>query len=86
MNKDQIAGKWDQVKGKIKETYANLGDTDFALLAEGKKDQFFGRIQEAHGDAREIAEEKLNKIEGWSDCGCGSKTDGTCDSKSKTAA
>lgn len=86
MNKEQLSGKWDQVKGKVKETYAKLGDTDFALLAEGKADQFFGRIKEAHGDSKEVAEEKLNKIEGykeWKDCGCGSKHS---DSASRTAA
>lgn len=77
MNKDQAKGQWNQIKGKVKETYAKLGDTDFALLAEGKADQFFGRIQEVHGDNREAAEKKLNQIEGYKDysdsCGCGSK-------------
>jgi uncharacterized protein YjbJ (UPF0337 family) len=84
MNKDQIAGKWQQVKGEIKQQYAKLGDTDFQLLAEGQKDKFLGRIRELHGDNKEQAEEKLKNIKEWDSCGC---SDGSCstDKKGKVA-
>ena len=88
MNKDQIEGKWTQAKGKIKEVYSKLGDTDFALLAEGKKDQFAGRVQELYGEGRDEMDKKLKGTDwdqDWSGCGC-SSTDSSCSSKSDKSA
>lgn len=62
MNKDQIEGNWTQFKGKVREAWGNLTDDDIALY-KGKKDQFFGKLQEKHGVAREEAEERMRKFE-----------------------
>lgn len=68
MNKDQIEGNWEQFKGKAKQKWAKLGDTDFDLLQKGKRQEFSGKIQEAYGNTKEDAEKQLKEFE--SSCGC----------------
>ncbi|MDC0722802.1 CsbD family protein [Nannocystis bainbridge] len=58
MNRDQLEGKWEQLKGKAKELWGNLTDDDF-LKAEGKRDKLCGIIQERSGERREDIERKL---------------------------
>lgn len=62
MNKDQLQGNWAQLKGKIKEAYGKLTDDDIALY-NGKSDQFYGRIQEKYGIAKEEAEKRVREFE-----------------------
>lgn len=69
MNKDQIAGKWDQLKGKAKQKWALLGDNDFALYAEGKTQEFAGKIRSAYGKSQDEAEKEIREFE--DEC-CGS--------------
>lgn len=69
MNKDQFEGKWNQVKGKIKEAYGKLTDDDIALY-NGKAEQFYGKVKEKYGVAREEAEKRMKDIE--TSCGCSS--------------
>ena len=38
MNKLSIKGNWNEVKGKLKQKYANLTDDDL-LFTEGKEDE-----------------------------------------------
>ena len=68
MNTDTLEGKWDQVKGKAKQQWAKLGDTDLMLLAEGKTQEFAGKIQEAYGKSKEEAEREIREFH--SHCGC----------------
>lgn len=70
MNKEQISGQWDQLKGKMKETWGKLTDDDFDLY-NGKKDQFFGKLKESYGIGKEEAEKKMQEHE--ESCGCGHK-------------
>jgi len=52
MNKNQIAGRWDQMKGKIKEKWGELTDDDIAM-AEGNRDQFISKVKAKYGDTEE---------------------------------
>jgi uncharacterized protein YjbJ (UPF0337 family) len=45
MNTDQMKGNWKQLVGKAKEKWGKLTDDDWKV-AEGKRDQLVGRIQE----------------------------------------
>ena len=63
MNQDQISGNWKQFKGKLKEQWGKLTDDDLDV-AEGKRDQLVGRIQERHGIARDEAEKQMTEWEG----------------------
>ena len=62
MNRDQIAGNWKQIKGKVKEQWGKLTDDDLDILA-GKSDQLAGRIQERYGITKEEAERQVRDFE-----------------------
>ncbi len=68
MNQDQAQGKFDQLSGKIKETWGRLSDNDIALV-NGKREQFFGKLQETYGLNKEDAEKRFSELE--KSCGCG---------------
>ena len=61
MNKDQIAGNWKQLKGKVKEQWGKLTDDDIREL-EGHGEQLAGKIQERYGIAREEAEQQAREF------------------------
>jgi uncharacterized protein YjbJ (UPF0337 family) len=63
MNNDQIAGKWEQFKGRAKKAWGELTDDDFTK-AEGSADKLYGIIQERFGDTKEKIKEKLDKLDG----------------------
>lgn len=60
MNEDQFKGKWKQVKGKMKQEYADLSDDDL-LYAEGKSDELLGRLQEKTGKTKEQLKDQIDK-------------------------
>jgi uncharacterized protein YjbJ (UPF0337 family) len=62
MNKEQVQGKTEQLKGEIKKTWGKLTDNDIMLL-DGKRDQFLGKLKEHYGLAKEDAETKVKAIE-----------------------
>nr|WP_242920623.1 CsbD family protein [Pontibacter liquoris] len=45
-------GSWDDVKGQLKQNYADLTDDDL-LYAEGKEDELFGRLQRKLGKTKD---------------------------------
>ncbi|MEO6169762.1 MAG: CsbD family protein [Lysobacter sp.] len=61
MNKDIIAGKWTQVKGKAKAKWGDLTDDVFDV-AEGNTEYLSGKLQEQYGWTRERAEEEVNSF------------------------
>jgi uncharacterized protein YjbJ (UPF0337 family) len=58
MNWDQVTGKWNQVKGSVKEKWGKLTDDDLQVIA-GKRDLLIGKIQERYGITKENAEEQV---------------------------
>ena len=61
MNRDILGGKWQQVRGKVKEQWGKLTDDDLTT-AEGKFEKLSGLIQERYGYAREKAEGELERF------------------------
>ncbi len=61
MSKLTWQGRWNEVKGKVKQTYADLTDDDL-LYAEGKEDELVGRLQKKTGKTKEEVEDWLNKL------------------------
>ncbi|MBF6639908.1 CsbD family protein [Flavobacterium sp. J49] len=47
-NSKEIEGNWEQLKGKLKQKYADLTDDDL-LYDEGKEQEMWGRLQEKIG-------------------------------------
>ena len=52
MDKAEIKGKWNEIKGKIKQAHGNLTDDDLRY-EEGKDDELYGRLQQKLGKTRE---------------------------------
>ena len=59
MNWDIIEGKWEQVKGSVKEKWGDLTDDDLTQIA-GKKDKLAGKLQEKYGWTKDQAEAEIN--------------------------
>jgi len=62
MNKLQIKGDWNILKGKLKQKWADLTDDDLDF-ADGKKDELIGRIQKRTGQEREQIEKELEEFD-----------------------
>jgi uncharacterized protein YjbJ (UPF0337 family) len=60
MNWDRIEGNWKQVKGKAREQWGKLTDSDWDQIA-GKKDQLVGRIQERYGISKDEAQKQADE-------------------------
>ncbi len=60
MNKLQIKGDWNIIKGKLTQKWADLTDDDLQY-AEGKQDELIGRIQKRTGESREAVEQALKE-------------------------
>lgn len=61
MNKDQIQGEVEQLKGKIKEIWGRLSDDDIELV-NGKQEQFLGKLQSVYGLKKEEAEKQYHEL------------------------
>lgn len=64
MNKEQISGIWDELKGKIESEWGSLTE-DPGMEAKGDFTQLFGYLQKTYGWDKEQAKkesEKFNKM------------------------
>ncbi len=52
MDKLELKGKWNEMKGKIKQAHADLTDNDLRY-EEGKDDELVGRLQQKLGKSRD---------------------------------
>jgi len=62
MNWDQVAGQWKQMKGRMRQKWAKLTDSDWEAIA-GKRDELLGKLQQRYGYTREQAERELQEYE-----------------------
>ena len=60
MNWDQIAGKWEQVKGEAKNKWSKLTDDDLSFVG-GQKDKLVGKLQERYGYMKEQAQKDVEE-------------------------
>jgi len=61
MNTDVLKGKWKQVSGDVKKSFAKLTDDDL-LYAEGNQEKIIGKLQERYGYSRDEAQREWNKF------------------------
>lgn len=52
MDKLELKGKWNEMKGKAKQAYADLTEDDLKY-EEGKDDELLGRLQTKLGKTRD---------------------------------
>ncbi len=51
MDKLEIKGNWNEIKGKLKEKYGEFTDDELSY-SEGIEDQILGKLQKKTGKAR----------------------------------
>jgi len=61
MNKDILAGKWKEMKGRVKEQWGKITDDELDR-AEGKADQMVGLLQQRYGYSKERAQEEYDRF------------------------
>ena len=61
MDKLEIKGSWNEVKGKIKQAYGDLTDDDLTY-SEGKDDEVIGKIQRRLGKTRDEVVKMIRDI------------------------
>ena len=57
----KLKGAWNEIKGKAKQSYADLTDDDL-LYEEGKEDELVGRLQTKTGKTRDEVVNWLNDL------------------------
>ncbi len=62
MTRLQIKGSWNEIKGKLKQRYAELTDDDLTF-AEGKEDELLGRLQQRLGKSSAEIQQEIALIE-----------------------
>jgi uncharacterized protein YjbJ (UPF0337 family) len=61
MEKLEVKGAWNELKGKLKQKYGDLTDDDLTY-AEGKEDELYGRLQQKLGKTKEEVKRELNDL------------------------
>lgn len=61
MNRDELDGKGEQVKGRVKQAWGDVTDND-RLHDEGVADETAGEVQEGFGKARRKVGEAIDDI------------------------
>lgn len=61
MNKLTWKGRWNELKGKVKQQYGELTDDDLAYV-DGQEDELLGRLQQRTGKTKEEVERWLNEL------------------------
>jgi uncharacterized protein YjbJ (UPF0337 family) len=57
----KIKGSWNEIKGKLKQKFAMLRDSDL-LLVEGKQDEMLGRLQVKLGKTKEEIHKLISEL------------------------
>jgi uncharacterized protein YjbJ (UPF0337 family) len=57
----QIKGNWNEIKGKLKQKYAQLTDDDLTF-AEGKEEELLGRLQQRLGKSKEEVRSEIEEF------------------------
>jgi uncharacterized protein YjbJ (UPF0337 family) len=61
LNEDIFKGKWNQMKGKVKQQWGKFTDDDLDRIS-GKRDEIVGLMQERYGYDRARAESELDNF------------------------
>lgn len=59
MNNQTLKGEWNQLKGSVKQKWADLTDDDLTHI-EGSRDKLVGRLQERSGRTKEEVERDVD--------------------------
>ena len=60
-NQTELKGSWNEQKGKLKQKFAMLTDSD-VLLVEGKQDEMLGRLQSKLGKTKKEIQKLISEL------------------------
>ena len=58
---DKMKGNWNELKGKMKQEYAELTEDDLAYQ-EGQEDELLGRLQQKVGKSKEEVKKWIDSL------------------------
>lgn len=61
MNKDIFEGKWEEIKGKMKQAWGKLTDDDWTQI-EGNHQEIYGKLQKHYGYNKDEAERVVKEF------------------------
>jgi uncharacterized protein YjbJ (UPF0337 family) len=61
MTSTNLIGHWNEIKGKLKQKFAQLTDDDLKL-AEGREDELLGRLQKRLGKSKEDVRAEIERL------------------------
>jgi uncharacterized protein YjbJ (UPF0337 family) len=61
MEKQEVKGTWNEIKGKLKQKYGQLTDDDLKY-AEGKEDEMYGRLQQKLGKTKDEIKKEIETL------------------------
>ena len=61
MDKLELKGKWNEIKGKVKQAYDDLTEDDLTH-EEGKDDELLGKLQQKTGKGRDELVKWINSL------------------------
>jgi uncharacterized protein YjbJ (UPF0337 family) len=59
MNKEIFRGKWQSLKGQVKQKWGKLTDDDISQI-EGNYDELTGKLQQRYGYEKQRVEREIN--------------------------
>jgi uncharacterized protein YjbJ (UPF0337 family) len=61
MNENILKGKWNQLKGEVKQRWGELTDDELEQV-EGRRDKLIGLLQERYGYTVDRAEDEVDEL------------------------
>jgi uncharacterized protein YjbJ (UPF0337 family) len=61
MNQSTLKGNWNEIKGKIRQKWGKLTDSDLDM-AQGNLEEVVGKLQQAYGYSKDKAWEEFNEF------------------------
>lgn len=61
MNWDIIEGKWEQIKGSVKQAWGDLTDDELTEIA-GSRDKMAGKLQEKYGWSKTEVDDRIDNF------------------------
>lgn len=58
MNTNIFEGKWEEIKGQLKQAWGKLTDDDLKQI-EGKQQEIYGKLQKHYGYSKDEAEKAV---------------------------
>ena len=61
MDKQEVKGTWNEMKGKLKQKYGQLTEDDLAY-EEGREDEMYGRLQQKLGKTKDEIRKEMRSL------------------------